>query len=309
MTSFPSVLDSALDLRDNEVSELFRLANKLQNNEFVLPQRNSLNAPVIATFFLENSTRTKYSFAIAAKKIGAHYIDFQIENSSLKKGESIEETMRTLNAQGVNVLIVRSSINQLLSCYKNHPYINMKLINAGDGVTEHPTQALLDLYTILELQKEKKIKTIGLSGDLIHSRVGHSLLKLLPRFGLTVTLFAPEYFKDPKIKDFKYHQNKNEFLADIDLLYLLRIQFERHTNLDATLIDPNNYHREYGFTYDEISKFDLPVMHPGPCNIGVELDEKLLKSKFYLAHKQVENSVYVRMAILLKMLGENEFLA
>ena len=307
MNSFPSLLESIDDLNKIQIDGLLSLTSKFKNRE---SESNlfTYRRPIIATSFLENSTRTKHSFAIAVQKLGAMYIDFNAETSSLKKGESLKETFLTLHHQGVNLCVFRSSVSHQLSQFRENPPI--KIINGGDGVNEHPTQALLDLYTLLELEPNLEGKTLAILGDNIHSRVGHSLIKLLPLYGMKVILCGPEHFlPDPKTipKGVELSHNRDETLLKCDFIYLLRIQRERHSENHLNSSDAL-YHAAHGVSLDLLKKMQkiVPVFHPGPANIGVELDQALIKSSLYKGYQQVQNSIPMRMAIIQSMLVNND---
>lgn len=309
MISFPSVLESIDDLTLNQVEGLLSLTKKFQHSENDISSIiNFSNRPIIATSFLENSTRTKHSFAIAIQKLGAMYLDFNAEMSSLKKGESLEETLTTLYCQGVNLCIVRTSVTNQFKEFKKYPPI--KLINGGDGINEHPTQALLDLYTLINLVGDvKKLqgKTISILGDLVHSRVGHSLIKLLPQFGIKIILCGPQvYLPNDLQNSVQLSNDRDESIRQSDFLYLLRIQKERHESSSPELYE--KYHETYGVSLNLLKKLNklIPVFHPGPCNISVEVDMEILKSTLYQGHLQVQNSVPMRMAIIQAMLNNND---
>lgn len=312
MTPFPSVLESVEDLTVNQIQTLLTLAENIERDKIHLTSQNSLKAPIVYTLFLENSTRTKLSFATSALKLGAHYLDFPLQTSSVKKGENIEETLLTLKAQGADLCIIRTNENNFFKEYKDNPPI--KLINGGDGINEHPTQALLDLYALLKFFQGNfeslKGKTLGIAGDIVHSRVAHSLIKLLPKFGIKICLYAPEYFLPFEITEnpnITVAKNKNDFLVSTDLVYLLRIQFERLKNTEEEITKiKDSYSVQFGFFLSDAEKHQRYFMHPGPVNIGLEIDLSLLKSKYYLGHRQVESSIPVRMAILLSMLNNQD---
>lgn len=306
MSSFPSVLESINDLTKDEIESLLSLAKNININ---IPNPFLKNA-IVATSFLENSTRTKHSFAAAIIKLGGHYLDFNAETSSLKKGESLEQTLLTLYYQGIDLCIVRSSVNHVLSPFKKSPPI--KLINGGDGTYEHPTQALLDLLTLIEITGDLaslKGKKLAIIGDNIHSRVGHSLLKLLPQFGMEIILCGPTEFlpaKEDRLPDISYSNNRNKTIQNADFLYLLRIQNERHNS--NSFLSISDYIENFGVTLNLLKKLNklIPVFHPGPANVGVELDHDLISSSLYMGHKQVKNSVPLRMAIMQLMLLNND---
>lgn len=310
MNSFPSLLESITDLNKIQIEGLLSLATKFKHRE---SESNlfTYRRPIIATSFLENSTRTKHSFAIAVQKLGAMYIDFNAETSSLKKGESLEETFLTLFNQGVNLCIFRSSVSGQLGQFRNN--LPIKIINGGDGVNEHPTQALLDLFTLFELSEDLNGKTLTIFGDNIHSRVGHSLIHLLPMFGMKIILCGPEAFLPPKETlplSVTLCSDRDEALLKSDFIYLLRIQKERHldSGINHLPFDGIDYLECHGVSLELLKKMQklVPVLHPGPANIGVELDLALIKSSLYQGYLQVQNSIPMRMAIIQSMLVNND---
>ena len=314
MEKFPSVLESVKDLDKRQIDGVLSLAHRLKNRSDT-PFYFSNKIPIIATSFLENSTRTKHSFEIAISKLGCTYIDFNADTSSLKKGESLEQTLLTLHDQGVDLCIIRTSVSHQLNQFKERPPI--RIINGGDGVNEHPTQALLDVFTLLENGVELSGKTFCIAGDNIHSRVGHSLIELLPHFGAKILLFGPKSFQpDTPVEGVEVTYDREEVLKRADILYLLRVQAERHSSDKTNQVE--NYAENYGFTLEMIESMNkkVPVLHPGPANIGVEICSKLINSKYYLGHEQVRNSIYLRMALIQSLLqngaknigfGENTF--
>lgn len=306
MAIFPSILEGITNLEVGHVKSLLQRTNDLKNGHPArLPLRKSLS---VATSFLEHSTRTKFSFAMAIKKLGGHHIDFLAESSSLKKGESLEQTLLTLHYQGIDICIIRTNESHLLSQFREFPPI--KIINGGDGINQHPTQALLDLYTMTEYfggMSKLKNKTIAIVGDCVHSRVTHSLIDLLPMFDINVVLCGPEYFIPPVSHPRISSTNSlNEALEKADILYMLRIQNERHSEEVQKKIA--NYKSDFGITLELLQKTNklIPVFHPGPANIGIEVDEEIVNSELWFAHEQVKNSVYMRMAIIEAMITNND---
>jgi aspartate carbamoyltransferase catalytic subunit len=308
---FPKVLECINDLSKDQVLTLLKRAKSFKHEPDQLPiYNNQGQVPIMATSFLENSTRTKHSFSIALQKLGGMYIDFDAESSSLKKGETLEETLLTLKCQGVDLCIIRQSISHELEAFKKDPPV--RIINGGDGTNQHPTQALLDLFTILELGIAIEGKTMAIIGDCLHSRVGHSLCDLLPMFGAKIILCGPkeclpESSDNPAIS---ISTSFEETIAKSDILYTLRIQKERHDGVPSYY---ENYHQDYGLSVERMNSFDkqFPVLHPGPVNIGVELSSDLMKAPIqekhfgYLGHQQVIHSIPMRMAIIEAMLQEN----
>ncbi|MCP4912955.1 MAG: aspartate carbamoyltransferase catalytic subunit [Oligoflexia bacterium] len=313
MINFPSVLESIEDLSFKQINDLMELAKKFKGyaNDWQGLPIPFIKTPIIATSFLENSTRTKHSFAIAIKKLGATYIDFNAETSSLKKGESLEDTLLTLYSQGVDLCIIRTSVSHQLSEFKNKPPI--KIINGGDGINQHPTQALLDLFTMKEIGLENlEGKTITIVGDNYHSRVGHSLIDLLPKFGVNVILCGPQECLPTNLEGkitekITMTTDVDEAIAQSDLIYLLRIQKERHQGKEASYYE--TYPQDFGLNLDRlINKHNkkIPIFHPGPANIGVEISEDLIRSQYYFGNEQVHNSVFMRMAIIQAVLQNQD---
>lgn len=306
MNNFPSVLESIKDLGFQQIEGLLSLAAKFKIRELESPPFIK-KRPIIATSFLENSTRTKHSFAIAIQRLGCMYIDFNADTSSLKKGESLEETLLTLHCQGVDACIIRTSVSRELAKFKDRP--PLKIINGGDGIHEHPTQALLDLMTLKELSPELAGKTLTILGDVVHSRVGHSLIELLPQLGIKIILCGPKQCI-PEQSDYPQLEITTDLQSAVersDFLYTLRIQKERHKGLDSTYYD--NYHQTHGLSLarlKQLGKTDIPVLHPGPVNIGVELSLDLIRSSNYQGYNQVENSIAMRMAIIQSLLNNND---
>jgi aspartate carbamoyltransferase catalytic subunit len=305
MHHFPSVFESIKDLDLKQIRALMALAGKFKSysSDWQGLPVPFIRKPLIATSFLENSTRTKHSFAIAIEKLGAKHIDFNAETSSLKKGESLEETLKTLHCQGIDLCIIRTNISEQLAQFKENPPI--KIINGGDGTHQHPTQALLDLFTMQEIGFEMAGKTVAIIGDIKHSRVSHSLIDLLPMYGIKIILCGPKICLPEASKinpAIEITTNVDEAIERSDLLYLLRIQKERHKSQDSSQFD--NYEQTYGINLERLKKHDkkLPVFHPGPANVGVEISEDVMSSPMYFGYSQVFHSVYMRMAIIQAVL-------
>lgn len=302
MIGFPSILEGIEDLNREQVEKLLARTKELKiGSPARLPLKRKIS---VATSFLENSTRTKLSFIMAIKLLEGIHIDFEAEKSSLKKGETLEQTLLTLNYQGIDICVVRTKETKLLSQFKEKPPI--KMINGGDGTNQHPTQALLDLFTLSDYFKgELAGKKVAIIGDCTHSRVTHSLMKLLPQFGIEVTLCGPSEFM-PKTcpPEIKQSDKLEDVLSKTDAIYLLRIQTERHNNQ----FDMSSYNKKWGLNIDLLRSLGrhIPVFHPGPANIGIEVDQAVVDSQTWMAHKQVENSVFVRMAIIEAMVTNGD---
>lgn len=281
------------DLSNGDISRLFFRARSLQSNFNTLEKKS-----VVMTAFFEPSTRTKLSFAMAAIKLGLHSLNFDPESSSLKKNESFKDTIYTLISLGCDLLILRTSDTldrdfiQSLSC---------SVINGGDGINEHPSQALLDCFTLLDYWHLDNLygKKILVVGDITHSRVARSTIKLLQRLNAKVFLLGPLFFM-PKVGDEKIisYEKFSELPDNFDAVLTLRIQKERLS--EAMIISDDEYFNTYGLNKAVLSRLGphCVVLHPGPMNPGVEIDAALAMSERSLINVQVKNGVYVRAALL-----------
>ena len=269
-----------------EILEIFKIADEFQE----IKQNDSLKGKIIIIFFSEHSTRTKSSFEIVCKKLGAKVIDFNMITSSTTKGESIKDTALNLNAMNPDAVIIRhsdSGIPNLLA-----KYMNCSIINAGDGLHAHPTQALLDYYTMKKYIKGK-IK-IAIVGDIKNSRVANSNIKLLQMFNEDISLVAPpQLMSNVNIKKFTF---LDEIINNINVLMSLRTQVERH-NIQ-NLASLKDYSSNYCITNETIKNKDLILMHPGPVNRNIDISDKALENAKCKVLEQVQNGVLIRLAIL-----------
>ena len=298
MHLWPKVFSSIKDIDLEQIRALLSLAKKFKN-EYKPGQvlRPELSKYTTCTCILENSTRTVLSFTQASQILGTRHLHFDSNNSSLNKGEDFVETLHTLQALMIDICVIRTPIEGQLSGLEQSEHF--PIINAGDGKAEHPTQALLDFFTIQELGHYKPGMTLAIIGDCLHSRVCHSLIKLLPQLGIKILLCGPEeYLPQEVIENIQKTTDLNEALNKADLLYLLRIQYERHQHSNAKSEYPYQINLEKLKTINKL----LPVYHPGPCNIGVEISRDILQSKIYFGHQQVHHGVFLRTALLSIML-------
>ena len=252
------------------------------------------------TLFFENSTRTRSSFEIAAKRLGASVVNLDVGSSSSSKGETLIDTVANLNAMRPDVIIIRHKECGLPESLITH--VNCPIINAGDGTNEHPTQALLDLFTIKNHYQGKiKNKKIAIIGDIKTSRVASSNLQLLPRFGIIPILVAPNHFMPNS--NFQKVNLLKDIIDDIDIIMSLRTQLERHDKLFYNSIE--EYGKRYCLTTNTIGKRDVLILHPGPVNRNIDISDELLLDKRCKVLDQVYNGVLVRMSILKKLVLEN----
>ncbi|MEW5919959.1 MAG: aspartate carbamoyltransferase catalytic subunit [Bacillota bacterium] len=264
----------------------------------------SLQGKNVAISFWEPSTRTRLSFALAVQKLGGTVIDYQPEMGSEKKGESIEDTVKTMLSLGAAALIFRSSIPGLF--YEIAPHVELSFISGGEGCYQHPTQALLDIFTLQQRGVTLQGANVVMVGDILHSRVARSHFYALPAFGASLTLVAPPVFLPDALvpPGASAGFSLEEALPAADILYLLRVQKERQgVNLLPSL---NAYASLYGLDQKRLAllKKDALLLHPGPMNVGTEISYEALKylerhnPERVLFQEQVANGVYTRMAVL-----------
>ncbi|WP_019120621.1 aspartate carbamoyltransferase catalytic subunit [Brevibacillus massiliensis] len=252
----------------------------------------------VANLFFEPSTRTRFSFEVAQKRLGAHVLNFAAESSSTTKGETILDTLRMLETMGVEAAVIRTSENGLLQ--KLAENVQLHLVNAGDGTNEHPTQCLLDLLTIKQHFGKIAGQTVAIIGDLRHSRVVGSHLHALPKLGAKLLLAGPPAMLRPKeeLPSGVSVTDIDEAIRTADVVMMLRVQLERHA--EALFSSAEAYHQAYGLTLERarLMKPGAVIMHPGPFNRGVEIHADLVDSDRSLIFTQVANGVAARMAVL-----------
>lgn len=263
-----------------------------------------LKNKILINFFFENSTRTRISFEAAAKRMGVKVLNLDVALSSLKKGESIIDTAKTLNAMRPDFVVLRHDASGICDILKSH--LNCSLINAGDGTNEHPSQALLDSLTILQNKGSLQGLKIAICGDILHSRVAHSNIKLLRKFGcevrvLTAPTLMPNGFEQFMAEKFQVQvfNDLERAISSVDVIMMLRIQRERMQG--AYFPSLEEYFKYFGLTHKRL-KLAAPeaiVLHPGPINRGVEISAKLADDvSVSLILNQVEAGVATRQAIL-----------
>ena len=287
-------------LSPEEINQIYTRAQEFEKG---IRKSNHINAHVVNMFF-ENSTRTKMSFEMAINKINANKYDFCADTSSLNKGEDLFDTINNLSAIGMNVVVLRHSDNNLIKELANKKYYQeVSFVNAGSGTNSHPTQALLDYYTIKKHFLNLSDKTITIVGDIAHSRVAMSNITLLKKFNMKIRCLAPENLVGEKIEGVEYYTNLKEAFKETDIVMALRIQKERIQEH----IDFDYYIKNYQITKDNLP-YATFLMHPGPINKGIEIAPDVLEmqnAKTIL--NQARNGVYVRMAILDMLLASQGY--
>ncbi|MBA4494220.1 aspartate carbamoyltransferase catalytic subunit [Paenactinomyces guangxiensis] len=255
-----------------------------------------------ANLFFEPSTRTRFSFEIAEKKLGLHVLNVNMEESSTTKGESLCDTVKTLSALGVEVVTVRhrepEAIQELLT-----EDTGCKIINAGAGKMAHPTQALLDLYTMKKHFGSLSGLKVAMIGDIKHSRVVRSNCWALGKFGVQVIFSGPESMRDHELEKIASYLPFEEAIREADVVMMLRVQLERHH--EQLFVSAGEYFKNYGLSIERFQtmKPDAIIMHPGPVNRNVEISDELVEHPRSKIFAQKTNGVFIRMAVLERALG------
>jgi aspartate carbamoyltransferase catalytic subunit len=266
----------------------------------------SLRDVNIVNLFYENSTRTRISFELAEKRLSADVVNFTVSSSSAAKGETLLDTVNNILSMKVDMVVMRHSASGAPHFLAKH--IDAAIINAGDGINEHPTQALLDAFSMVEKFGSLKGLKVAILGDIMHSRVALSNIYLLKKMGAEVMVsgpptLIPKYLQEAM--DIKVEYNIDKALAWCDVANVLRIQLERQNQpLFSSL---REYNLAYGITMERLNKLnkEIVIMHPGPINRGVEMDSDVANSKHSIILDQVENGVAVRMACLYLLTGRS----
>jgi len=295
---------SIADLGRDGIEEVLDLTDKfVEVSERRIPKVPTLRGRTVVSLFYEDSTRTRLSFETAAKRLGADTMTFSVASSSVKKGESLRDTVETIQAMGVDAVVVRHGSSGVPWQVAN--WVDASVINAGDGWHEHPTQALLDCYTIRERLGSLADKRIAIVGDIKHSRVARSDVLAFTALGAHVTLVAPPTLLPPSLEGWPVDvsHDLDDVLRKADVVYLLRMQRERMT--EALLPSLREYTAHFGLTRERFRLLgeSALVMHPGPMNRGVEIAAEVADAPNAVITRQVSNGVAVRMAVLFLLLA------
>lgn len=306
---------SAADLDREAAINILDIAEGMADvNDREIKKLPTLRGKTVVNLFFEDSTRTRISFELAEKRLSADVINFTAKGSSVSKGESLKDTAQTLEAMGADAVVIRHPASGAANVLAHSGWINGSIINAGDGTHEHPTQALLDAFTMRKrihgsasTGKDLSGIKVAIVGDILHSRVARSNLLLLNTLGAEVHFVAPPTLLPVKPANWSaaLHYSLDETLAnvDLDVVMMLRIQTER---MNASFFpSEREYARIWGFNSERLAKIkdSAIVMHPGPMNRGLEIDAITADSKQSTVLEQVSNGVSVRMAVLYDLLS------
>ena len=296
-----------LSIHDVSAEEIVRILDTAESfrevGTRVIKKVPALRGRTVVNLFYENSTRTRISFELAAKRLSADVINFSTSGSSVSKGESLKDTALTLQAMGADAIVIRHSSSG--SPHTLTKWVKGSVLNAGDGTHEHPTQALLDLYTIREKLGRFEGLRAAIVGDVLHSRVARSLSFGLVKMGAEVTLVGPPTLIPPDAPAWgvQVSYDIDGVLPKLDVCYMLRVQRERQRQQYFPSV--REYSRLFGLTRDRVDM--LPegclIMHPGPMNRGVEIDSDVADLPQAVIEEQVTNGIAVRMSLLYLLLG------
>jgi aspartate carbamoyltransferase catalytic subunit len=300
---------SVSDLSRPDIDHLLNLTDAFAEvGRRRMPKVPALQGRTVTWLFYEDSTRTRLSFEQAAKRLSADTLSFTVSSSSVRKGESLRDTVLTIEAMGVDCIVVRHSSSGVPAQIAH--WVSASVVNAGDGWHEHPTQALLDCYTLRSHLGDLDGKRIAIVGDVKHSRVARSDVWAFTLLGAEVTLVAPPTLLPPSLDGWpvRVSHELDPVLPDVDVVYLLRMQRERMT--EALVPSLREYSARWGLTRRRVDLMDEKalVMHPGPMNRGVEIAADVADLPRSVVVDQVRNGVAVRMAVLYELLGSGAVL-
>jgi aspartate carbamoyltransferase catalytic subunit len=296
-----------LDLEDLDRTAINRLLDRADRFRSEGAPRDLLVGRTVLTLFFEPSTRTRTSFVLAAKRLGADNVNFDLSRSSTIKGESLLDTLHTLEAMRLDALVVRHNENGMPAYLAEHARSGVAVVNAGDGTHAHPTQGLLDVLTIRQHRNDFADLRVTICGDIRHSRVARSDVRALATLGTRdIRLCAPSAMLPESLQEFPGCTTSDDFDAAIDgadVVVMLRIQKERM--LDAQFPDTAGYHAHYGLDTRRLALAakDCQVLHPGPINRGIEIASEIADGTQSRILDQVANGVWVRMAVLAELLA------
>ena len=288
-----------LSVSDLIISDVYQLFN--QADLFKTLKTDSiekvLHGKTVVLAFFESYTRTRISFEIACKRLGAHTIVFQSNGSSVSKGESLIDTIQTIDQMHIDMWIVRHPFSGAAEIICNN--VTGHVINAGDGQHQHPTQALLDAFTLYRHYGNLQGKKVTIVGDILHSRVARSTIQLFQKLGIEVGICAPGILIPRNIQHWnvRYFSRLSDALEWTNIVSMLRVQKERMQ--DLSLVNMKEYSTHFGLTNSMLERYaDLIVLHPGPANYGLEIQEGIMNNKRVLIREQVNNGLAIRMAVL-----------
>jgi aspartate carbamoyltransferase catalytic subunit len=297
-----------MNIESFSTSEILDLFNKCRNLKAKFLSGESIELklkrkPAVLSLFFESSTRTKVSFEIASRRLGFDFVDFSVKNSSIDKGESLKETVNNLMNFHFDIIVTRFKEPELYSLFNSLP---VPVICAGYGTESHPTQALLDAFTLLERFSKLQGLKILFVGDIRHSRVFSSHCQLAKMLGYEIGICAPKEFLPTNLAaEIKVWETLKKGITWCDACEVLRVQFERHTEAKMT---SDSYYQDYGLNEHSMHWLNenQVILHPGPFNDGVDFSSAILSDNRVLVYKQVENGMFVRSSLMKQIILKNE---
>ena len=286
------------NMSKDQIIEILDLAEKYNSNE--KKKHRDLEGKTVASLFFEPSTRTKTTFELASKRLSADFINIDIASSSTLKGESIIDMIKTLEAMSCDMFIVRHSISGTPHFIAKEVGDKISVINAGDGIHAHPTQAMLDIFTIRKYKKNFDDLSVSIVGDILHSRVAKSLISSLTILNVkNINIIGPKILMPENIDSLPitYFDNLENGIKNCDVVIMLRLQKER---MHEALISTDDYYKSFGLTSKKLKSADkdVIVMHPGPINRGIEIESEVADGKHSVILDQVTSGISIRMAIM-----------
>ncbi len=296
------------DLDRTEIESMLDLAASFADvQKRDIPKVPALRGKTVVLAFFEDSTRTRTSFELAARRLSTDVLNFSVSSSATTKGESLRDTVETISAMGVDAIVVRHASSG--APQRIAEWTDASVVNAGDGWHQHPTQSLLDCFTIHQRMGSLDGRKVAICGDIKHSRVARSNVAAFTALGAEVVLIGPRTLLPPSLDGWpvKVEPDLDAVLPDLDIVYLLRIQTERLT--EGLFPSTREYRAQYGLTVDRAARLhpDALIMHPGPMNRGVEIDPEVADDPRAIVLNQVSAGVPVRMAVLFSLLGPGRF--
>lgn len=298
-----------MNMHDLTTVENFNEADVLHKiklaEEFKKGKKVQLKRPVYAmNLFFENSTRTHTSFEMAEQRLGMKMLEFEVQTSSVSKGETLLDTVKTIDAIRTDVAVIRHPQNDYYEPILDEN-LDISIVNAGDGSGQHPSQSLLDMMTIYEEFGRFAGLKVAITGDIAHSRVARSNAMLLNKLGAQVYFAGPEEWMAEDLADYGTYRPIDELVDQVDVMMLLRIQKERIQDRDNLRMEVHDYLTNYGLTKQRAERMQphAIIMHPAPVNRGIEIESKLVECQRSRIFKQMTNGMYMRMAILTDVLN------
>ena len=281
------------DLSVEEILHILDVAKECKQGKHI----DACKGKVAANLFFEPSTRTQYSFQVAQARLGFHVISFNASASSMNKGETFYDTVKTFSSFGVDAIVIRDRQDEY---YKQLESIKTPILSGGDGKKDHPTQSLLDLMTIREQFGHFEGLKIAIVGDVKYSRVAHTNIEVMERLGMKCYISGPEEFREDEYEYIDFETA----LKEMDIIMLLRVQHERHES--EMQISKAEYHERFGLTMERVGmmKDHAIIMHPAPFNRGVEIADDVVECEKSRIFAQIENGVFVRMAVMMRALED-----